>query len=464
MRTICLMCFLCFPVMINAGDIVSDFNADRWIVRTTARLDIDQGGDNRSLVINNRSDTLGIIKFNTDTRGAPFTYSADIATQNPAYLWLGLSFCMKSNLEGYYFTVDTSQTWMLFKYSHEGENLNSEIIYSSPHSFINMNENSLKVSKNGSEITLFANGRTLWSDTSSDFDSGSIGLVIHNNVTASISNIRWTDGAAAPTEVNCFAPDLVEDSLDGWYRGYARVFPSFIDSSIVLQSGDSLRSILMTNGEFDSSSIKATVSFSDGSTGGAYGVTFVDIVRTPDSTYYRNYAFVLNPEGEYYGVVKPDSLRFDWSQTGYTSILGGKAENTIVVSRDNDTYHFIVNGDSIVDANVEQDFDIDAAGIIAIPDTTAPRYVVMNCSFFAVSPGDNFECPVHFPGGTRLDIVRAVSDGDKFGMVFDPLGRKIHRFAGRHVDIIKSLPAGTFIVVPDETTTVAPGRIKILAR
>ncbi|MBD3345772.1 MAG: hypothetical protein GF401_11985 [Chitinivibrionales bacterium] len=454
MRAVWLIICASLPMVTLAAEIDTNFSVNTWNSRTTARLDVQEVIDSavidsNAVTVRNRSDSLGILKHRKEVADQSFTYSVDIKTPNSSYLWLGISFCLKSNLEGYYFTVDTNQTWMLFKYIADStDNPQSVIIDAGPHSFVNSFTNTLKVSKDGDDISLFVNGRVVFSGSDPDFDSGSVGLVIHHSIRATFSNISWTTHTTSPRKVTCFTSDFVQDSLKGWYLGYTQETPSIIDSNLVLTSGDSLRSILVTSGDFDSSSIKAQVAFSGGSFGGAYGVTFIDIVRGGDSTSYRNYAFVLNPQGEHYGVIKPDSTRFNWSPGSYPEILGNGEINTIVVKRDNDKYHFMVNGVAIVDANVQEGFDIDGAGIIALPDTTFPRYVTMECSWFAVSQSDSFECPVHLPVPYKLQISRTAPSRRYYGIVFDPLGRKISSLKNSRFRAQK-LPSGTFIIVSE---------------
>jgi len=123
-----------------------------------------------------------------------FTISYTLKSQTGGGNNSGVLFCKQPDTyNGYFLTVDGGDTLAVYKMVQSETSIGGDRIYYKKSFDINPSNNEISVSKIGSRIVFFANGRYVGEFTDNSYDSGDLALFLFSNATAVFGPVRVTN-------------------------------------------------------------------------------------------------------------------------------------------------------------------------------------------------------------------------------------------------------------------------------
>jgi hypothetical protein len=369
---------------------------------------------------------------------AKFTLSAKFTSTAP-FNGAGFAFCLNmSTVSGYSLELGGSQDISVYKYV---SGAGTPLISSKTSSFINTLSNTITVSKSSDTFNIFANGQYVTRFNDVQFGSGDIGIVVPPKSQVAVDNLVLTDQFTEGSASTCFADSFKSTDLgsDGWNTTPLMGQATVGAGRCILNNTDTLfSSIIFTDGNFQSASIKAAVGSPAGK--GMYGVCFVSVV-TGDSgqVAYKPYAFLIDSLRRY-SIVYPDSAT-SWTRPVQSFINGGLGTDTLEVIRYAKHFAFRVNGYDVGETiPVPDSFRIDGSGLYVSPKTssTYDYFIVGGDSTGAVCTSVASVISRSILNRTTLPQFGATS------VVYDLMGRKI---GALNRVTFSTLLSGPYIVV-----------------
>ena len=147
------------------------------------------------------------------TLPAEFTYSVDVTTTSTNYSMLGLYCNGTATIDGYSLLINANQQYQVFKMTGGS----SSTLSASVNSFLTVSTNTLTISKSGSIIKAFCNGKLVATCTDASYSGGFISLIVPAGVTAQFDNIIVTNTAYSVPATTCFSDNFDDGDLNGWY-------------------------------------------------------------------------------------------------------------------------------------------------------------------------------------------------------------------------------------------------------
>ena len=379
------------------------------------------------------SDEMGMLKH--DDIFTSFTYSATMGSFGGRFGGAGILFCQTGPLGGYYVILDTLQHLTLFRTSSTSSPTSENLCYY-PFSYIRRSgDNSLKVNRRGTTITLSVNGKRAVSVSDNTFTDGNIGLVVRPATTAVFDNVLVTSDVDSGAVNTCFSDDFSSSALDGWYISDARLRVSSSGGTLHFSSGAGLAAVY-TNGNYSQASMKAIVTRNSGTAGNPDGIAFASVQINGTSSWRTGYlAFVINANRSW-GIINPDSSTY--VMTGPNSNIHGTTD-TLEVICNAGTYTFMCNGHTLK-SNWDPGhiFDLNAAGFYVLADLD------VNADDFVVASGNSPVCPTEVTHRDFMRHARSVAFSGP-AAIYDLKGRQVAIYGA--IRSHANLPQGSYVVV-----------------
>jgi hypothetical protein len=337
-----------------------------------------------------------------------FSFSVTATALCTTFTQIGLVCCL-NDVQGYYVVFDSEQRFKVFKYTETPQGLIvTQSLVAIPSSYVFSKINRLTVSKTGSEMSFFCNGKYLTTITDATYPSGNIALVVSGKAAARFDDVLVT---SEPTPVQpslCFSDDFADGNLLGWYIGFADTVQATTSAMTVKSAAGGSSNVVYATGDFDSCAMRAIVfcdTVASASKNGMYGLTLVDIIQdTAQHATYRNLSFAINARHQY-AIILPDSTRFQlFSDNGVLHAPQGSDTLMVVVRGSN--YVFLANGDTLARTPLlaASQLVCEGAGLMLTPGLS------IRCSWFGVNRNESFICPVRNPVRQAY-----LSQGSSFG-------------------------------------------------
>jgi hypothetical protein len=297
---------------------------------------------------------------------------------------------------GYYVVFDNAQQFRVLKYSETPQGLIvTQSLVTIPSSFVSRTTNRLTVSKTGSEMSFFCNGKYLTTITDAAYPSGNIALIVSGQAAARFDDVVVTSEATTAQPTLCFADDFADGNMDGWYVGFADSVRATANAMSIKSAAGGSSDAVFTSGDFDSCAMRAIV-FCDTVTstnkGGMYGLTLVDVNQdSAQRLSYRNLSFTINARHQY-AILSPDSSRFSlFSDNGILHAPRGYDTLLVIVRGSN--YVFLANGDTLARTPILSRLQLacEGAGLMLMPGLS------VRCSYLGVNRNESFICSIRNP-------------------------------------------------------------------
>jgi hypothetical protein len=387
---------------------------------------------NGAFKISNTGTTIGMYKH-SDAHST-FTLSARVKPLSAKWDQDGLMVCWTggTSYTGYLFVVRPGQGVVIMKMTTGS----SKSLWGSWYAAVNLTDNVLAVSKQGSTLSFFCNGLFLTSVVDNSFDKGAIGLIVNGGNDVAFDDVTLTDTYKTPDTLKYFADNFTDGNLDGWSLTDTR---GTLDPSkgTLAMTTDTLSSLVWVEGAFKARPVAARMRYVSGDTAGFYGILMMQIDHHYDvvgGTYYVDPSkwtgFFISSKRAYGVGAAGDS----WVLTKSEHIHGGTDWDTAKIAPD---LTYTMNGDTLaVDSGSYRTFAFNAVGLYADKN--------MAVEFDDFRAGDSSALPVHnilirHPSAAAF----ALAGNLRSAVVFDPLGRLVGRY---NEGVSRILPSGYFIV------------------
>jgi hypothetical protein len=416
--------------MIYSGTLFEDNfdDASKWVTMAGTPT-ITPGGGVVRVVSAANSQT--ILK-NSTAFPEKFTYSVKCKVNSFNNNVAGIMFCVQADIQGYVFYITNTRQYTLGKFIQTTSGYSYVGIINGWNSFISPSDNELKVSKNGSEISLFCNGVLLIKLSNSDFSSGAIGLYVGNGADVSYDHALVTDEYNAGEYVDGFKDTFEDNDIFGWAPLNNNPATVKCESGVLKISNVNQNLVLFTSGIYKNEPCTTIVKYTGGDKVKKYGINYLVVAEGNVRAYY----FWINANRNY-AVCTAGS----YPLLGPSSFIHGTTDTLIVTNN----YKFMVNGtivyDSVhdeglnfnavglnVDSGVTVEFDNFSAGNVVVPIIYNPSIKPLSSKFKAS----------YLVGGA--------------GIIYDIKGRKVATFQSGYKEKLRDLSAGSYyIVIPNGT-------------
>ncbi len=373
--------------------------SSRWQVLTAGEYDTTYQGS--GLDVSFPDNTLGII---ADTAVYDsFTYTVSVNPKRSSFADIGIGFCLQEDLDGYFFLIDSTELFKVFKYTPSSP-VPVFLAHFPASSIDHSTENTLVVSKRGNQFRFFCNGVFLDSLTDESFDTGMLGLAFAGPVDMEYRNLVITDEWKSVPDPSCYKAIFDSDWEESWYRGFAdpetEIAPQPSGALRIRTESTAFTSPLITTGNYGGYSVQGVFqpveSNTEGFDSSAYfGIGFIDFIQEPNFAFSsRSYVFWVNSDSTV-SVIRPDTADLD-SQIITAEITGslhhGAHPDTLEVIWDDSSFIFSANGFRLAAPMISSEkFEIDAIGIIA------DKGVSMDVHSFSAAPSKDPACPLSQP-------------------------------------------------------------------
>jgi hypothetical protein len=292
----------------------------------------------------------------------------------------------------------------------------------------------------------------MWEIKDNTYSAGNIGLMIPPGATIEFDNISYVKSYTAPTRFKCFSDSFPSGDLLNWFRKDNGADVSITGSAgyMAITTPDvspNQQAMPYVNGQFEKCHLKTIISQPSGDETEPYGPCFIQITQNLSTMSYsfKTLAFFMNNWG-LVDIKMPESTSISLSDPVTANALHCNGlRDTLEVVRDTaqGEYQFLGNGNLLRKCDFPASFVPNAIGM------QVGKNVTINCYLFRASENRDFSCPVEPPTSFRFAVVRNEIPGFAPGVVFDPLGRRIIRYAGI-IAQMQTMPQGAYVIVPVE--------------
>ena len=427
-RGIIALVVLCVWSLVYSGTLFEDdfTTADNWVTMVGTPT-ITPGGGVVQVVSAANSQT--ILK-NSTAFPEKFTYSVQCKVNSFNNNVAGFMFCVQADIQGYVFYITGTRQFTLAKCIKSGTNYSFVTIFNGWNSFINPSGNELKVSKNGSETSLFCNGVLLTELSDTSFSSGSIGLYVGNSVDVSFDHALVTDEYNAGQYVNSFKDTFEDNNIFGWAPFNNNPATVKCEGGVLKISDVTQNLVLFTSGIYKNEPCTTIVKNTGGGKTSKYGINYLVIEPS-----VRAYYFWINANKNY-----AVSTGGSYTLLGPSTFVHGTTD-TLIVTGD---YKFMVNGNIVYDSVVNEGLSFNAVGLNIDSGLTL--------EFDVFRAGDHIVPIIYTPDVKPLYTKAKPSyllGG--VGIVYDIRGRKVATFQNGYKEKLKNLSSGSYyIVIPND--------------
>jgi hypothetical protein len=382
----------------------------------------------------------GFLVHSIPAKPTKFTLSATITTTT-AVNGAGLMFCLNSTsgLKGYTLQIGTGQNVFAYKYA-AGATIVSP---SKTSSYVNATANVLTVSKSSDTFNIFVNGHYVTRFYDAAFQNGDIAIMVPPKSTIKVDDVILTDQFLVDNTPTCFSDSFKVTDLEGWNTTPIVGEYTVGAGKLILNNTDNnFSSIVYTDGNFQSASMKTTVRHTRGA--GMYGLCYVSVVfGDSGKVNYKPYAFLVDSLRRY-SIVYPESANVR-TRSAQSFIYGSLGTDTLEVIRFATHFVFKVNGIDVGETiPAPQTYRIAGAGLYVAKQTAATfnYFLVGGDSTGASCVGNS---PVRQKNFTYVKpYVQVFSAGS---VVYNAMGRKIgvfDRYSFERADLVN----GLYFVLP----------------
>ena len=434
--------------------------AGSWV--TTSGTTLDSTTQNGVFhIVNTSAVYLAMYKYSGTqssmvSSSTRFTFSADIKFIGKANsVMAGIGFCGSGTLS-YGFGIDVNGRFQLYKWITSGASATAQTLCFLPNSAINPLNSRITVVKADSLISLYCNERFLAAINDKSYSSGYICLLIPPNDTIEFDNVAFDATVSTFPRFSCFTDSFPSGDLSNWFRkdNGANVSITGSAGQMAITSPNvspNQQAMPYVNGQFEKCHLKTIISQPSGDETEPYGPCFIQISQNSNMSYtFKTLAFFMNNWG-LVDIKLPDSTSISLSDPVTANALHCNGlRDTLEVVRDTaqGEYQFLGNGKLLRKCDFPANFVPNAIGM------QVGKNVTINCYLFRASENRDFSCPVEPPTAFRFTVVRNDIPGFAPGVVFDPLGRRIIRYAGIMAQM-QTMPQGAYVIVPVDKSRAA---------
>lgn len=434
------------------SDDFSDTNASKikwiWLGNNTSMT--FSGG--AAVLKNTDAVYTGFLVHNFATKPSKFSLSVTFTTTAPVN-GVGLMCCLSTSpsVTGYTVQLGGSQNIFSYKYTASGGTL---VIPNKSSSFINTLSNTIIVSKSADTFNIFANGHYITRFNDTQFGSGDIAILVPPQSQVTIDNVLMTDQFLIDNTPTCFADSFKTTGLEGWNTSAMMGAATVGAGRLVLNNTDTLfSSIVFSDGNFQSASIKAAVRQSAGA--GMYGVCYMSVIAGDSGRVtYKPYAFLVDSLRRY-SIVYPDSVNVR-TRAAQSFIYGSLGTDTLEVVRYAKHIAFKVNGFNVGETiPIPTTYRIDGAGLYVAKKTSATY------NYFIVG-GDSTGAACTMVSSVINRSILSKKTVPQFGgssLVYDLMGRKIG-FLNQLT--FKNLISGPYIIVTKSSNGAMVKAVRVM--
>ena len=425
-RGIIVIVVLCVWSLVYSGTLFEDdFNdANNWVTMVGTPT-ITPGGGVVQVVSAANSQT--ILK-NSTAFPEKFTYKVKCTVNSFNNNVAGIMFCVDAaDIQGYVFYITNTRQYTLVKCIKSGTTYSFETIIYGWNSFISPSDNELKVSKNGSEISLFCNGVLLLKLSNSVFSSGAIGLYIGNGADVSFDHALVTDEYNAGQYVSGFKDTFEDNDIFGWAPLNNNPATVTCENGFLKISNVTQNLVLFTSGIYKNEPCTTIVKYTGGDKIKKYGINYL-VIASPN---IRAYYFFINANRNY-----AVSTGGSYTLLGPSTFIHGTTD-TLIVTND---YKFMVNGNILYDSVVDEGLSFNAVGLsvdsgltVEVDDFSAGNVIVPIIYNPSIEPLYSKVKASFLLGGS--------------GIIYDIRGRKVATFQGGYKEKLRNLSSGSYYIV-----------------
>lgn len=387
---------------------------------------------NGKYTIKNTKNTDNFVIFKHSENFTDFTYAVMTNVSGTMNKGCAILFCLQSSIAGYQFGIMGNKQYYLGKWTTAGQSVTFSSIYANFNSFIYNSDNILKVSKKGSEISLFCNGILLTKITDSNYNSGAIGIAVGGNETVNFDYAVVLDTAQVGVEPTWFIDNFDDANTNGWriLQGAGSVE----SGSGVLKVAPTTALNLYVDGNYKVQPCTTIVTFTEGNKGVLYGQAYFESTVSTSGITIKSYYFLINANKSYALMSTTGQ-----STSGANSFIHGTTD-TLIVDRD---YGFTVNGHLLDDTTFSQGLNFNGVGLYVDAG--------IKVEFDKFSAGTNPGTPIIYnPYNGKVAKAKTSYLLGGAGIIYDIKGRNVATFQHGYKDKLRNLGAGRyFIVIPN---------------
>ncbi len=425
-----IMVFCAFSMLY--GEIIFEDtfeSGDNW-VGIPGVTNFTDNAENGYYIVECNNTNLSLLKHNKTVENFTCSIKMEIQTANDN--GCGILFCLQSDLQGYSFTVYAGKQYSIGKWLKSGETYSYSTINIGWNSFINESDNTLKVSKNGNEISLFCNDVFLEKITDDTFGSGDIGLSIGKSETVAFDHALLTDELDPGTPKVSYTDSFENSDFKGWriFKGDGIVQEEDGVMKIAPEAEDA---IVYTNGSYKDRPCTTIITYKEGGEDTFYGLVFLKIDITPAdgggfTISYNGYHYLINSNRSY-------TVFQTSGTTNVNSNIHGTTD-TLIITTNNE---FIINGEIVDNTTFTESMDFNAIGFFVNAGVSV--------EFDYFSAGDVTVPIVFRQNKAPVSNLRNVYILGGSGIIYDTKGRQVASFDGTYNDQLKNLSSGPYYIL-----------------